>query len=121
VVQTETVHLLRSDPDTSEDEHFRIMLVQTEVERVKFVIRSYVRTRLTKVSHVPCPTSSTTLFATKRLVVVHIFFIIITVITILISCTAGQIERFARWIVHNPDIQERLSQAELTHAQRFMI
>lgn len=43
------VQLLRADPSSSEDEHFRIMLVQTEVERVKFVIRSYIRTRLHKV------------------------------------------------------------------------
>lgn len=47
--QTDTVALLRSDPDTSEDEHFRIMLVQTEAERVRFVVRAYVRTRLSKV------------------------------------------------------------------------
>lgn len=47
------MQLLRADPDSSEDEHFRIMLVQTEIERVKFVIRSYIRTRLHKVSSVP--------------------------------------------------------------------
>ncbi|KAI0077966.1 Sld5-domain-containing protein [Panus rudis PR-1116 ss-1] len=47
--QTDDVQLLRADPDSSEDEHFRIMLVQTEVERVKFVIRSYIRTRLHKI------------------------------------------------------------------------
>ena len=40
---------LRGDPDSSEAEHARIMLVQTEVERVKFVVRSYIRTRLYKV------------------------------------------------------------------------
>lgn len=49
------VQLLRADPDTSEDEHFRIMLVQTEIERVKFVIRSYIRTRLHKVCLPYCP------------------------------------------------------------------
>ncbi|KAI0631542.1 GINS complex Sld5 component [Trametes polyzona] len=47
--QSSDVDLLRADPDSSEDEHFRIMLVQTEVERVKFVIRSYIRTRLHKI------------------------------------------------------------------------
>ncbi|KAI0764156.1 GINS complex Sld5 component [Trametes elegans] len=47
--QSNDVELLRADPDSSEEEHFRIMLVQTEVERVKFVIRSYVRTRLHKI------------------------------------------------------------------------
>ena len=29
------------------------MLVQTEVERVKFVVRSYIRTRLYKVRYIP--------------------------------------------------------------------
>lgn len=33
----------------SEEEHYMTMLVQTEVERIKFVVRSYVRTRLFKV------------------------------------------------------------------------
>ncbi|KAI0665567.1 GINS complex Sld5 component [Trametes maxima] len=47
--QSNDVELLRADPDSSEEEHFRIMLVQTEVERVKFVIRSYIRTRLHKI------------------------------------------------------------------------
>ncbi|KAH9847085.1 GINS complex Sld5 component [Lenzites betulinus] len=47
--QSNDVALLRADPDSSEEEHFRIMLVQTEVERVKFVIRSYIRTRLHKI------------------------------------------------------------------------
>ncbi|KAI0919717.1 hypothetical protein AcV5_001703 [Taiwanofungus camphoratus] len=47
--QSDDVQLLRADPDSSEDEHFRIMLVQTEIERVKFVVRSYIRTRLHKI------------------------------------------------------------------------
>ncbi|KAH9029759.1 GINS complex Sld5 component [Lactarius deliciosus] len=75
--QTDTVQALRGDPDSSEAEHARIMLVQTEVERVKFVVRSYIRTRLYK------------------------------------------IEKFARHIVATPEMQERLSQAELDHARRF--
>ena len=33
----------------SEDEHIRITLVQTEIERVKFVVRAYVCTRIYKV------------------------------------------------------------------------
>lgn len=41
---------LRADPDTSEEEHFQMMLVQTEMERVRFIVRSYLRTRLYKVS-----------------------------------------------------------------------
>jgi hypothetical protein len=48
--QTDTVQALRGDPDSSEAEHMRIMLVQTEVERVKFAVRSYIRTRLYKAS-----------------------------------------------------------------------
>ncbi|KAF9005088.1 hypothetical protein BDQ17DRAFT_1353767 [Cyathus striatus] len=47
--QSEAVQLLRGDPSTSDEEHLRIMLVQTEIERVKFIIRSYVRTRLYKI------------------------------------------------------------------------
>jgi GINS complex subunit 4 len=47
-LQSDTVQALRGDPDSSEAEHVRIMLVQTEVERVKFVVRSYIRTRLHK-------------------------------------------------------------------------
>ncbi|ETW76655.1 hypothetical protein HETIRDRAFT_327861 [Heterobasidion irregulare TC 32-1] len=47
--QSNTVSLLRSDPDSSEEEHFRIMLAQTEIERVKFIVRSYLRTRLYKI------------------------------------------------------------------------
>lgn len=48
--QSQTVQLLREDSSTSEDEHIRIMLAQTEMERVKFIVRSYVRTRHFKVS-----------------------------------------------------------------------
>jgi hypothetical protein len=47
--QSDTIQLLRADPESSEDEHMRIVLAQTEVERVKFVVRSYLRTRLFKV------------------------------------------------------------------------
>ena len=50
-LQSDTVQALRGDPDSSEAEHVRIMLVQTEVERVKFVVRSYIRTRLHKASY----------------------------------------------------------------------
>lgn len=75
--QSETVQLLRTDPSSSEEEHFRIMLVQTEVERVKFIVRSYLRTRLFK------------------------------------------IEKFARYIMTNPEVQQRLSESEVEHARRF--
>ena len=43
------VDLLKSDPKTSEEEHFKLILVMTEMERVKYLVRSYVRTRLAKV------------------------------------------------------------------------
>ncbi|KAF8896850.1 hypothetical protein CPB84DRAFT_1731501 [Gymnopilus junonius] len=74
--QSEAVQLLREDPSTSEEEHIRIMLVQTEVERVKFIVRSYVRTRLFK------------------------------------------IEKYARFVTTNAEVQRRLTAAELDHASR---
>jgi len=74
--QSETVQLLRGDASTSEEEHIRIMLAQTEVERVKFIVRSYVRTRLFK------------------------------------------IEKYARFITTNADVQRRLTAAEREHASR---
>jgi GINS complex subunit 4 len=43
---------LRADPSTSEEEHFRLVLVQTEMERGKWLVRSYVRARLHKVGSV---------------------------------------------------------------------
>lgn len=49
-LQNQMVEYLRSDDATSEDEHFRMSYVQLDMERVKFQIRSYVRTRLHKVS-----------------------------------------------------------------------
>lgn len=51
-LKSDAVQLLRGEPSASEEEHIRIMLVQMEVERVKFIVRSYVRTRLFKVSFV---------------------------------------------------------------------
>ena len=51
------LNTLRADPQTSEEEHFKLVLVQTEMERVKFLVRSYVRTRLAKVSENPPPLS----------------------------------------------------------------
>ncbi len=48
-MQTDTVQAPRGDPSTSEEEHIRIMLTQTEVEGVKFIVRPYIRTRLYKV------------------------------------------------------------------------
>jgi len=40
---------LQTDPRTSEEEYFRIVLIQTEAERVKFLVRSYLRARLYKI------------------------------------------------------------------------
>ncbi|KDQ07792.1 hypothetical protein BOTBODRAFT_647737 [Botryobasidium botryosum FD-172 SS1] len=47
--QATMVQHIRSDPRTSEQEHFRVVLVQTEMERVKFLIRSYLRVRIHKI------------------------------------------------------------------------
>ncbi|KAL5522007.1 SLD5 [Sanghuangporus sanghuang] len=57
---TRTLDLIRSKTDISttlrnadvtlsEEEHYCVTLLQTEVERIKFIIRSYVRTRLYKI------------------------------------------------------------------------
>lgn len=40
---------LASDASTSEEEHFRLNLVQLDVERAKWLMRSYLRARLAKV------------------------------------------------------------------------
>ncbi|KAL9710580.1 GINS complex subunit [Leucoagaricus gongylophorus] len=47
--QSEAVQTLHGDPSASESEHLRITLVQLDIERVKFIVRSYVRTRLYKI------------------------------------------------------------------------
>ncbi|TFK66078.1 GINS complex, Sld5 component [Pluteus cervinus] len=74
--QSEIVHLLRGNTTMSEDEHIRITLVQTEIERVKFVVRACVCTRIYK------------------------------------------IEKYARFIMTNADVQTRLTAAEQALAQR---
>ncbi|KAI5122426.1 hypothetical protein M0805_002975 [Coniferiporia weirii] len=75
--QTSDANALRAADALSEEDHYMTMLVQTEVERVKFVVRSYVRTRLFK------------------------------------------IEKYAAYITSTPDVQTRLTEAELRHAQRY--
>ncbi|KAI3627203.1 SLD5 [Malassezia furfur] len=40
---------LASDASTSEEEHFRLNLVQLDVERAKWLLRNYLRSRLAKV------------------------------------------------------------------------
>ncbi|KXN91306.1 DNA replication complex GINS protein sld5 [Leucoagaricus sp. SymC.cos] len=74
--QSDAVQLLRGDPSIEDDEHLRITLVQLDIERVKFIVRSYVRTRLFK------------------------------------------IEKYARYITSNADIQTRLTASERDHASR---
>ncbi|KAF8063366.1 hypothetical protein FPV67DRAFT_239484 [Lyophyllum atratum] len=75
--QSQTVQLLRGDASTSEDEHVRIMLAQTEMERVKFIVRSYIRTRQYK------------------------------------------IDKYARFIRTDAEIQTRLTAGERDHASRY--
>jgi len=87
------VQQLRADPAASADEHVQIVLVQTEVERVRFIVRSYVPTRLDKVRPLPPPPRAPRLTARR------------------------QIERFAQHILARPDMQRRLSAIELRHAQ----
>lgn len=48
--QGQMLEVLRSDPKTSEEEHFKLIVVQTEMERVRYLVRSYLRCRLAKVS-----------------------------------------------------------------------
>jgi GINS complex subunit 4 len=60
------VQRLQEDPRTSEEEHFRIVLIQTETERVKFLIRSYLRTRLNKVDLFSIPDAYTRLMTMHR-------------------------------------------------------
>lgn len=40
---------LASDASTSDEEHFRLNLVQLDVDRAKWLLRSYVRARIDKV------------------------------------------------------------------------
>lgn len=44
------VEQLASDASTSDEEHFRLSLVQLDVERAKWLLRAYLRSRLDKVS-----------------------------------------------------------------------
>jgi GINS complex subunit 4 len=90
------VNTLRSDPDTSEEEHFKLMLVMTEMERVKFLIRSYVRTRLHKVRHTLTGPWCTICGADR------------------------QIEKYSLHIVNTPELHSLLSGAELQHAKRYV-
>jgi GINS complex subunit 4 len=84
--------MLRGDPASSEEEHMRIMLAQTEVERVKFVVRSYIRTRLYKVGFLQ-PVQN-------------------------LANECLKIEKYARYITANADVQTQITTAEREHASR---
>ncbi|KAG8936778.1 GINS complex subunit [Tulasnella sp. 418] len=43
------VEHLSVDPNTTEEEHLRLTLVQMDMERVKFIVKSYARVRLYKI------------------------------------------------------------------------
>ncbi|THH00062.1 hypothetical protein EW145_g7140 [Phellinidium pouzarii] len=58
--QTSDANALRTADALSEEDHYMTMLVQTEVERVKFIVRSYVRTRLFKIEQYPAYITSNT-------------------------------------------------------------
>ena len=73
------------------------MLVQTEVERVKFVIRSYVRTRLFKVRDI------------------NFYCLLYT------GLMPSKIEKFARFIVTNAEIQSKITTAEMAYATRHVL
>jgi len=47
--QTEAASLLAAQAAAKADEHERILLVQLEIERVRFLLRSYIRTRTYKI------------------------------------------------------------------------
>ncbi|KAJ9110574.1 hypothetical protein QFC20_002903 [Naganishia adeliensis] len=41
--QATMLELLRSDPKTSEEEHFKLIIVQTEMERVKYLVEKFAQ------------------------------------------------------------------------------
>lgn len=84
------------------------MLVQTEVERIKFVVRSYVRTRLFKVRPLRPPSSPPRSPRLPSISHLH------TTLT-----PAPQIEQLAAHITSQPSLHPRLTAAELRHAQRY--
>lgn len=103
--------LLRSDPKTSEEEHFKLSLVSTEVERVKYLVRSYLRCRLDKVSQQARDNRVWT-----RLTDVDLY----DTLSLWTPCgrPSGQVERYSYHITLTPSIQSRLSELELNHARQ---
>ena len=88
------------------------MLVQTEIERVKFVIRSYMRTRLHKVRVYLRSHSSLN-----------------SLVSLCGGCIGGeidtnndppQIEKYAKHINMTESLQQRLSKAELEHSETYV-
>lgn len=95
--------LLRADPETSEEEHVRLLLVAAEMERAKYVVRSYVRARLHKVGPVlwlqsPLPSPP---FPEPRVSLGQL--------------THAQVEKYAHHVQDSP----ALSGAERQHARRY--
>lgn len=106
--QSDDASALRSAAHMSEEEHYMTMLVQTEVERIKFVVRSYVRTRLFKVRPLRPPSSPPRSPRLPSISHLH------TTLT-----PAPQIEQHAAHITSQPSLHPRLTAAELRHAQRY--
>jgi GINS complex subunit 4 len=86
---------LQGNVNTTEEEHFAVMLVQTEVERIKFVLRSYLRCRLQKVC---------------KFVWMHWK-----------ASDHSQIEKYTPFILATPDVQRNLSELEQNYVQRHVI
>lgn len=47
--QLDISNTLRPDARTTDEEHFKLQLVQAEAERIKFLLRAYIRCRIYKV------------------------------------------------------------------------
>lgn len=73
------------------------MLVQMETERIKFVLRSYLRTRLNKVL------CDHTISRCTRADVISFL----------------QIERYTPYILATPEVQVKLSELEQNHVQQY--
>lgn len=95
------VSLLLAEASTSEEEHFKLILVQTEMERAKYLVRSYLRTRLAKVR----PLSPYRSILLPRLT------------DQALGCDR-QVEKFAQLFTLAPTMQPLLSPLELAHAQK---
>jgi len=95
--QADAVIHLQNNPNTSEEDHFTILLVQMETERIKFVLRSYLRTRLNKVLR------DHTISKCIRTDVISVL----------------QIEQYTPYILATPEVQVNLSELEQNHVQQY--